>query len=234
LWWTIEKGDFDQDGDNDFLLGNLGWNNKFGGSKAIKLEVYANDFDQNGDFDMALAVTKEEKVLPVRGRECSSQEMPFILNKFPNYESYANADINQILSDDMLKNSTHKEITNLTSIYLVNEGGGNFSVKNLPMLCQAGPIKAFNVDDINKDGEIDFMYAGNHLPTEVETARYDGLYPGVCFGDGKGNFDCMPIFVDHQLRIDDIRDIQKIKLATGGDIYLLSNNNGPMRVFKMQ
>jgi len=232
LWWTIEKGDFDQDGDQDFLLGNLGWNNKFGGSRQTKLEIFANDFDHNGDFDMALATFKQDQLLPVRGRECSSQEMPFILDKFPSYESYAKANINEIFSDEMLKSSTHKKLSTMTSLYLVNDGNGNFTTKELPLLCQSGPIKAFHVGDINKDGQLDFMYAGNHLPTEVETARYDGLYPGVCIGDGKGGFDCMNIFVDHQLRVDDIRDIQLLKLATGDEVYLLSNNNGPMRVLK--
>ncbi len=234
LWWTVEKGDFDQDGDTDFLLGNLGWNNKFGGSKGTTLEVYGNDFDQNGKFDVVLASTKQDELLPVRGRECSSEELPFILNKFPSYESYAKASFNDIFTPEMLKNSTHKKLSTMTSILLVNEGNGKFTVKELPFLCQAGPIKAFCVADINKDGKLDFMYAGNHFPTEVETARYDGLYPGVCLGDGKGNFNCMPIFIENQLQIEDSRDIQEIKLATGEDAYLISNNNGPLRVYTLK
>jgi len=91
LWWTIDKGDFDKDGDSDFILGNLGWNNKFSGSKETKLEVYAADFDHSGDYDVVLANTKLGQELPVRGRECTSQEMPFILDKFPTYDSYAKA-----------------------------------------------------------------------------------------------------------------------------------------------
>src|SRR4029079_2026663 len=218
LWWTVEKGDFDKDGDTDFLVGNLGWNNKFGGTKGTKLEVYGNDFDQNGKFDVVLATTKQDKVLPVRGRECTSQELPFVLNKFPSYASYANASFNDIFSPEMLKNSTHAKLSTMTSIYLINDGNGKFTVKDLPLLCQAGPVKAFYADDFNNDGNLDFMYAGNHFPTEVETARYDGLYPGICFGDGKGNFECKTIFIENQLRIDDIRDIQKIKLATGEEV----------------
>ncbi len=232
LWWTIEKGDYDNDGDTDFLLGNLGWNNKFGGSKGTKLEVYGNDFDQNGKFDVVLANTKQDKLLPVRGRECTSQELPFVLDKFKSYESYANASFTDIFSADMLKNSTHDKLSTMTSIYLINDGGGKFSAKDLPLLCQTGPVKAFYADDFNKDGNLDFMYAGNHFPTEVETARYDGLYPGICYGDGKGNFVCKSIFIENQLHIDDIRDIQKIKLATGDEVYLLSNNNGPLRAYK--
>jgi hypothetical protein len=234
LWWTIEKGDFDHDGDIDFLLGNLGWNNKFNGSRDPTLEVYGNDFDKNGKYDVVLATTKHDELVPVRGRECSSQELPFILNKFPTYESYAKASFNDIFSSDMLENSTHKKLTTMTSLYLQNEGNGKFSSRALPLLCQAGPVKAFYADDINQDGKLDFIYAGNHFPTEVETARYDGLFPGVCFGDGNGNFDCRTMITDHQLRIEDTRDIQKIKLATGQEVYLFVNNNGPMRVYKFQ
>ncbi len=233
LWWTIEKGDFDSDGDPDFILGNLGWNNKFGGAKGTKLEVFAKDFDANGDFDVVLASTKEDKLLPVRGRECSSEEMPFILDKFPSYESYANAELSEILSETQLGSSTHEKLTTMSSAILINEGSGNFVQKELPDVCQAGPIKAFKSGDYNGDQKVDFIYAGNHFAAEVETARYDGLYPGICFGDGKGNFDCQTISINGQLRIDDIRDIQIIKGKSGEDLILMSTNNGPLRMYKL-
>ncbi len=233
LWWTVDKGDFDQDGDSDFLLGNLGWNNKFGGARGTKLEVYANDFDGNGDFDVVLATTKDEKLLPVRGRECSSEEMPFILKKFPTYESYAKAGLTDILSDEQLESGVHQKLSTLSSLMLINDGNGNLTVKELDYPCQSGPIKAFHSGDFNQDQKTDFIYAGNHFPTEVETARYDGLYPGICFGDGNGNFDCQTIYIDGQLRFDDIRDIKMIKAKNGEDLILMSNNNGPLRIYKL-
>src|SRR5687768_10605388 len=103
--------------------------------------------------------------------------MPYILDKFPSYESYANAELTEILSDEQLKSSTHEKLSTMNSIMLINDGGGNFTIKNLDKLCQSGPVKAFYVDDINSDGRQDFIYGGNHFPTEVETARYDALYP---------------------------------------------------------
>src|SRR5690606_25131130 len=118
LWWTVETGDMDGDGDADFLLGNLGWNNKFGGRGPVNLEVYAGDLDANGDFDVVLAVEKKDKVLPVRGRECSSQELPFILDKFPTYDSFAKAGLSDIYPPDMLGPSSHFKLNTLSSIYL--------------------------------------------------------------------------------------------------------------------
>ena len=121
----------------------------------------------------------------------------------------------------------------MNSILLVNNGNMDFSPMNLPSACQAGPVKALHVNDFNKDGRQDFMYAGNHLPTEVETARYDGLYPGICFGDGKGQFKCQTMFINNRLHLDDIRDIQKLKLADGSEVYVLSNNAGPIRIYSI-
>jgi len=234
LWWTIEKGDFDSDGDSDFILGNLGWNNKFGGSLGTKLEVYSSDFDHNGDFDVVLATTKKDKLLPVRGRECSSQEVPYVLDKFPTYESFANAKLTEIYPEEALESSVHKKLSTMSSVYLQNNGDGTFVSTDLPLLCQAGPVKAFYVDDINGDKIPDFIYAGNHLPTEVETARYDGMYPGVCIGDGKGNFTCTISFIDGKLLVEDARDVQKIKLADGRQVYLFANNDGVMRVYTLE
>ncbi|MBK8833082.1 MAG: hypothetical protein IPN60_19955 [Saprospiraceae bacterium] len=47
----------------------------------------------------------------------------------------------------------------MSSIYLQNNGDGTFASVDLPLLCQAGPVKAFYVDDINGDKIPDFIYA---------------------------------------------------------------------------
>jgi len=234
LWWTIENGDFDKDGDSDFILGNLGWNNKFNGSKETKLEVYTADFDHSGDYDVVLANTKQGQELPVRGRECTSEEMPFILDKFPTYDAYAKAQIKDIYSADQLSKSIHRELSTLTSLYLQNDGGGKFTKHELPLLCQSSVIKAFYIDDVNKDGNLDFIYAGNHFPTEVETSRYDGLYPGVCLGDGKGNFKAETIFMNGKLEILDVRDVQRIKMKSGKSVYVLGVNEGMVNAFSFK
>ena len=96
IWWTVETADINNDGLPDFVLGNLGWNNKFGGAKP-KLHAQAGDLDGNGDYDVVLSTTKNGKSYPVRGRECSSQEMPGVLAAFPTYDDFASAELSDIL-----------------------------------------------------------------------------------------------------------------------------------------
>lgn len=234
LWWTVEPGDMDDDGDIDFLLGNLGWNSKFGGRTGTHLEVYSGDLDENGDFDVVLAVEKKEKVLPVRGRECSSQEMPFILDKFPTYDSFARAGLNDVYSPAMLDHSNHYTLNTLTSVYLENLGQGRWTSHPLPLECQAGPLKTFAVSDLNHDGKADFVFGGNHFPAEVETARYDGLFPGVAFGNGQGGFTCA-LFSPGALGYpEDCRDMLRLGDKESQPVILFSANNAPLRAIRIE
>ena len=45
FWWSITVSDIDNDGDDDYILGNLGKNNKFKATKEHPFKVYTNDFD---------------------------------------------------------------------------------------------------------------------------------------------------------------------------------------------
>jgi len=48
-WWnSITAADFDEDGDIDYIAGNLGLNSRHKASSKEPLCIYAKDYDKNG------------------------------------------------------------------------------------------------------------------------------------------------------------------------------------------
>ena len=97
------KTDFNADGIPDFVLGNFGTNNKYHPSTEKPLKVYSSDFDGNSTNDIVLAKNYKGKYVPVRGRECSSEQMPFVAEKFSTFSEFANASIENILEEEIDK-----------------------------------------------------------------------------------------------------------------------------------
>ena len=191
IWWSITASDIDNDGDDDYIIGNLGKNNKFKASNEHPFKVYANDFDNNGTNDVVLAKFYKDDYVPVRGRECTSQQMPYVAEKFEDYHSFASSKLIDILPDDKVDDAIVYEIENFESIILINDNK-KLIKKSLPLEVQVSPIKSTLVDDFNKDGIKDILVVGNHYGVEVETTRYDAGYGALLVGDGNNNFSFVP------------------------------------------
>ncbi|PKA82611.1 FG-GAP repeat protein [Ulvibacter sp. MAR_2010_11] len=232
-WWSgINKGDFDNDGDEDLIVGNIGLNNKFHPTMDKPLHIFSSDFDKNGTLDIVLSKYYKGKLAPVRGKECSSQQMPFINEKFPMYKDFASSTLEDIYGTDALANALHYAATNFASVYIENLGNGSFAVKELPMESQMGPINDMVVYDFNKDGNLDLLVGGNVYDTEVETPAYDankGLYMQ---GNGDGSFKPMPILEESGLFLPlNVKGIEILFLGREKRPAILAvNNAGPPKL----
>lgn len=229
LWFSLLAADFDKDGDMDFVGGNLGRNAKFKASMEHPFNVYGNDFDENGSFDLVLSTFQGEINYPVRGRECSSQQMPFITEICPTYKDFAEADMSTLYGNK-LDASVHLTARNLYSCIFLNDGKGNFEMKKLPMEAQFSPIMGMVSEDINMDGNIDLIVAGNMYEAEVETVRYDAGRGACLLGDGNGNFTALSpeksgFFAWHNVK-------SMVRMLVGGSkTYLLGINQSYPQVF---
>jgi hypothetical protein len=172
-WYSIHAADIDRDGDLDFIAGNLGENNKFKPNPEKPLHVFCNDFDGNGTYDIVLSKQNESRFLPVRGRECSSEQMPFISRKFPSFRSFAEADLSEIYGSQALQQSLHYVAYDFSSVYLENLSGGTFKKHRLPAEAQFGPVMSMISGDFNDNGKLNILGVGNIFDSEPETIRYD-------------------------------------------------------------
>ncbi|GGD17272.1 VCBS repeat-containing protein [Hyunsoonleella pacifica] len=232
IWWSITASDLDNDGDDDYIIGNLGKNNKFKASEEHPFKVYANDFDNNGTNDVVLAKFYKDDYVPVRGRECTSQQMPYVAEKFENYHSFASSKLVDILPEDRLNDAVIYEIKNFESIILINNNG-KLLKKALPNDVQVSPMKSTMVLDINRDGNKDIIVAGNHYGVEVETTRYDAGFGAILLGNGDNTFNFIPpkesgFYVPHDSR--NITHIEKLNRP----LIIVTNNNTQPSLFEFK
>ena len=223
-WFSIESGDFDNDGDMDFIAGNLGLNYKYKATQEETFDIYFNDFDNNSTGDIVLSYYNEGEKFPLRGRECSSQQIPMIKEKFKDYESFSQATLEDVYSEKTLENSLHYQVNSFASVYLENKDG-KFKSHPLPNHAQLSAINQIIIEDFNEDGHLDALIAGNLYASEVETPKNDASNGLLLSGDGQGNF--MPILAKKSgfYAPGDVKDMAKISIKGKEHLIIAKNSD---------
>ena len=230
-WWnTIAEIDFDHDGDLDYFVGNLGGNNKFHPSPEKPLHIYGTNLGDDKNYDMFLSKEYQGNLVPVRGKECSTQQNPFVSERIKSYQEFANATLADIYGSNILEASYHRQVTEFKSVFIENKGNGNFEIKYLPNYAQLGPTLSFVFADVNQDGHLDVIGIGAIHESEVETVRYDSNVGYVLLGDSKGG-------LKQYKDLDFYNDLnaKKMELAkiNGQSHLIIANNNRPLTIFKL-
>ncbi|MEW4923214.1 VCBS repeat-containing protein [Algibacter sp. 2305UL17-15] len=230
-WYSITSGDFDNDGDLDFIAGNLGLNSKYQTDDG-PLEVYAKDMDNNGTHDIVLGYYENNIAYPLRGKSCSTQQVPSLSSKIPTYDVFGNSSVKDVYGE-ALEDAFYRKANWFASSYIENRGNNKFKIRALPNYAQFSPINKTIAIDINKDGNLDLITAGNMHSAEIETARHDASYGLVLLGNGKGSFNIEEKL--HTLFAEgDVKDMVLIMGKNDTPIILLGQNNAPLKLMTLK
>ncbi len=231
-WWSrIYADDFDNDGDIDFIVGNLGWNTQMRVSADQPCTMVYDDFDQNGSVDGIMCYYVQGKSYPFLSRDELLLQLPVLRKKFNDYASYANATIEDIFSKEALAKAKKLTANRFTTTYMENKGNGKFELKDLPIQAQFAPVYAIQSLDINKDGNKDLVLAGNFTQTRVATGKFDANQGMLFLGDAKGNFKYVSQLSSGLHLRGDVKDIMLLGDRTKNTI-LFSINNSPVASYR--
>lgn len=185
--YRIEKADLDNDGDEDLVLGNLGINTQVRASETEPASLIYDDFDQNGTMDFFLNYYIQGKSYPACSRDEMAEQIPALKKKFPNYQTFSEASIEDFFEASQLEKAHKKEITNLKTIILENNKG-KFVVHELPIQAQYAPVYAIGITDFDHDGKKDILLAGNNSKFRLRIGKVDANYGVVLLNKGNFNF----------------------------------------------
>lgn len=235
-WWnSLTAGDFDRDGDVDYLAGNLGLNALNRASSDEPIRIYAKDFNNDGSYDAIPTVyfpdeSGQRREVPFHGRDDLIKQLISMRAKFPRYKDFGNATMEALLPADDRKGALVYEADALKSVYIENQGGGKFSVKPLPLMAQVAPVFGMVADDFDGDGNLDALLVGNDFGNEVLIGRYDAFNGLLLRGDGKGGFAPLSIAQSGFYVPGDAKGLARLAGPKGQPRFVATQNQGPLKV----
>ncbi len=232
-WWNcIRVADINGNGKMDLIGGNLGLNTMLKASIKEPVEMYLNDFDNNGSIDQVICSYQDGISDPVASLDELASQISGLYKKYPNYSDFGGQTVEDIFGKKMIDQATVKKAVLFESCVFLNNGDGTFKISRLPVEAQFSPVRDILVQDIDKDGREDLVLAGNDYAVRPSYGRYDASYGWCLLGQKDNKFKTvMP--VKSGLKISgDARKIVPIDIA-GKHYIVAAVNNGELQVFQI-
>jgi hypothetical protein len=231
-WYNaIGKGDFDGDGDEDYILGNHGLNSIFKASRTQPMTLLTGDFDQNGVDDPVLFLYTHGVNAPFVNRDIFVSQMPEYNNRFFTFEKYAAANWDNLFTPEQKEAAQMESVYEMRSLYVENLGRGEFRIHPLPNAAQLSPVYAISCADFNGDGHLDAVLGGNLKGNHYQYGSIDASQGTLLLGDGNGGFEAVS---PRRSGLNLSQELRALSIIRHGEGHLLvgANSNGPVQLFR--
>lgn len=232
-WWnSISAGDFDHDGDMDYLAGNLGLNTRFKASVKEPLCIYAKDYNEDGTIDPVMSQYIQGVKYTNHTRDILISQITAMRARFRTYTAYSNASFEETLTPEETADAYVVTAEDFETAYIENFGRGQFKIHSLPLQAQFAPIYGICIEDWDQDGYLDALMIGNAYSMEVITGSADAN-PGLYLkGNGKGEFAVAPMHKTGFRADQDAKGVARLGMEDGHSLILVANNDGPLQILR--
>ncbi|MEM1258964.1 MAG: VCBS repeat-containing protein [Bacteroidota bacterium] len=234
-WWnTVEAADLDNDGDLDLVLGNQGENLHYKPTEGHPMKLWINDFDNNGTIEQLVTITEDGKDYPIHQKKEVTNQLVSLKKENLRASEYAKRTIQELFQKEIMEQSIVKKSMVSASVLAINEGNGQFKIQKLPPRVQFSCVCDINCTDVNNDGHLDLVMAGNNFEFKPQFSRLDANYGNVLLGDGSFNFEWQNYDESGFFIRDEVKQLKAVTDKNGNRFLIAAINDGKPKIFALK
>jgi hypothetical protein len=197
------------------------------------MKMWVNDFDNNGTLEQIVTLHENGGDYPIHMKKELTGQLVSLKKENLKASVYASRTIQQLIPQQVVAKSIVRQVTLSESIVAINEGNGRFSIRKLPERVQLSCICGIACIDVNQDGHLDLVMAGNNYEFKPQFSRLDAGYGNVLLGDGNWNFEWQDYNRSGFVVRGEVKHLQPLRDKNGKTYLIAAVNEGKPRLFEV-